>query len=58
MPALSKSQQAVAAIALHSPEKLKNKNVVKMGKESLLHFASTPTKGLPKHKGHKKTKRK
>jgi hypothetical protein len=52
MPALSKSQQALMAIALHNPSKLKKKNqgVLKMSKEQLDEYASTPKKNLPKRK--------
>lgn len=53
MPALSKAFQAVTAIALHNPSKLKKRNrgVLRMSKEQLRDFASTPTKDLPDHKG-------
>lgn len=52
MPAKSKAVQAVTAIALHNPEKLykRNRGVLSMSKKQLEEFASTPTKGLPKHK--------
>lgn len=51
MPSLSKAQQAIFAIALHSPGKLKKKNrgVLKMSKEDLRDFAETPTKGMQEH---------
>ncbi len=52
MPAVSKAQQAMMAIAKHSPGKLfaRNKGVLKMSKDEMEKYASTPTKGLPKHK--------
>ena len=52
MPAVSKAQQALMAIALHNPSKLKRKNqgVLKMSKEQLDEYASTQKKGLPKRK--------
>lgn len=54
MPATSKAQQALFAIAEHHPEKLnpENKGLVKLGKKKLHEFAATPTKRLPKHKGY------
>lgn len=59
MPATSKAQQQLMAIAEHEPGKLypENKGVAKMGKEELHKFAATPTKGLPKKvsKRHSKT---
>lgn len=50
MPAESKAQQQLMAIAEHSPDKLykRNRGVLKMGKKSLREFAATKTKGLPK----------
>lgn len=55
MPAVSRAQQIVAAIAKHHPEKLhkKNKGMAKMSKEELDKYASTPRKKLPYHKGKK-----
>jgi hypothetical protein len=50
MPAKSKAQQAMAAIALHNPSKLKDKSMLSMNTKDLRHFAKTPKKGLPKHK--------
>lgn len=49
MPAKSKAQQKLMAIAKNSPSKVfsKNKGVLGMSKESLGDFASTPLKGLP-----------
>ena len=57
MPSTSKAQQQAMAIAEHSPGKLKGKNkgLLKMSSSQLHDFASTSTKGLPKHiKGKKK----
>lgn len=50
MPADSKAQQQVMAIALHHPEKLhkKNRGLLNMSKADLRDFASTKRKGLPK----------
>lgn len=50
MPAVSQVQQKVFAIAEHDPEKLhaKNKGLLKLGKDKLSEFASTPRKSLPK----------
>jgi len=52
MPAVSKAQQTLMAIALHNPSKLKRKNqgVLKMSKEQLDEYASTQKKGFPKRK--------
>jgi hypothetical protein len=52
MPATSKAQQQVMAIAEHEPGKLykKNRGLLKMGKAKLSEFASTPRKGLPERK--------
>ncbi len=49
MPAKSKAQQELFAIAEHDPSKLKsqNKGLLKMGKDKLSEFASTPKKNLP-----------
>lgn len=50
MPATSKAQQALFAIAEHNPSKLhaENKGLAKLGKAKLHEFAATPTQGLPK----------
>jgi len=66
MPAKSKKQRRLMAIAEHHPEKLysKNKGVAKSMSKSQLHdFAATKEKGLPKkkrtigkHRGSKKVK--
>lgn len=50
MPAKSKKQQALMAIAEHNPSAIqgKNKGVLEMSHEQLHDFAATPTKGLPK----------
>lgn len=49
MPAKSKAQQRLMALALHNPSKVKkeNKGVLKMGKKSLEDFAKTKRTGLP-----------
>ena len=54
MPATSKAQQALMAIAEHSPEKLygRNKGVAKMSQSQLHDFAATKRKGLPEHVPH------
>ncbi len=56
MPAKSKAQRRVMAIAEHNPEELykKNKGLLKMSKKQLHEFASTKEKGLPKKKSKKK----
>lgn len=62
MPAKSKAHQKAAAIAKHQPGKLhkRNRGMLSMTKTDLGHFASTKTKGLPKHtrKGKSRAKRK
>lgn len=52
MPAKSKAQQAMMAIAEHTPSKLykKSRGVLKMSKKQLREFAQTPTKSLPRKK--------
>jgi len=52
MPAESKKQRKMMAIAEHHPEKLykRNKSALKMSKEELHKYASTKEKGLPKKK--------
>lgn len=51
MPAPSTAMQQAAAIALHHPEKLygRNRSLLKMKREDLREYASTPHEGLPKH---------
>lgn len=54
MPAVSKKQRQVMAIAEHHPKKLykKNKGLLKMSKSQLHDFATTKEKKLPnKSKG-------
>jgi len=53
MPALSKKQRRMMAIAEHFPTKLyaRNRGVLSMSKQQLSEFASTPEKGLPARKG-------
>lgn len=48
MPAVSKKQQMLMAIAEHEPEKLykRNRGVLKMSHAQLHDFASTKHKGL------------
>ena len=55
MPAISKAQRKLMAMAKHAPEKVnrKNKDVLGMTGKQLSDFASTPEKGLPKKKGKK-----
>lgn len=52
MPAISKSQQRIMAMAKHNPKKLykKNKGLLKMTSKQLSDFAETKHKGLPEHK--------
>lgn len=49
MPAKSKAQQRLFAIAEHEPGKLhaQNKGMLKMGKSKLAEFARTKTSKLP-----------
>jgi hypothetical protein len=49
MPALSKKQRRLMALAEHNPGKVssKNKGVLKMSHGQLHDFASTKEKGLP-----------
>ena len=49
MPATSKAQQALFAIAEHHPEKVhgRNRAVLRMKKGQLHDFAATKTRGLP-----------
>lgn len=49
MPAVSKAQQRLMAIAEHEPDKVypENEGVLKMKKSQLREFASTKRKGLP-----------
>lgn len=53
MPAVSRAQQRLMAIAQHHPSKLykRNRGVTKMTLRQLHDFASTPRKGLPARKG-------
>jgi hypothetical protein len=48
MPAKSKKQRRLMAIAEHHPEKLyiRNKDVLKMSKEQLSHYSTTDEKNL------------
>lgn len=58
MPAKSKKQRQMMAIAEHHPEKLykKNKGAAKMSKKQLHDFAKTKEKGLPTKKKKKSKK--
>jgi len=49
MPAKSKAQQKLMAIAEHYPSKLykRNRSLLKMGKKKLHEFSSTRMKNLP-----------
>lgn len=51
MPSVSTAQRRAAAIALHNPEALsdKNRGMAAMNISDLMKFASTPEKGLPHH---------
>lgn len=51
MPAKSKSQQRLMAMALHNPDAIseENRGVLSMSDEDKEHFARTPRKGLPRH---------
>lgn len=53
MPAESKAQRRLFAIAENKPEKLqkKNRGLLKMSKKKLHEFAATKEKGLPQKKG-------
>jgi len=52
MPAVSKAQRRLMAIAKHHPKKLYKKNVgiLKMSQKQLGHYAETSEKKLPKKK--------
>ena len=56
MPARSKKQRRMMAIAEHHPSKLykKNRGVLKMGKGELHEYAATREKKLPMKKKRKK----
>jgi hypothetical protein len=58
MPAVSKAQQKLFAIAEHEPSKLykKNKKLASLGKTTLHEFAATKDKSLPMHVKKKKSK--
>ncbi len=55
MPAKSKAQQQLMAIAEHDPEKLykKNRGILRMTQQQMHDFASTSAKDLPKKKKEK-----
>lgn len=52
MPAVSQSQRALFAIALHHPEKLhsENRGLAQLPQRTLHDFAATPSKGLPQRR--------
>jgi len=60
MPAESKKQRRMMAIAKHNPEQLyaRNKGVLSMSKEQLSEYAETKEKGLPLKKKLAKRKMK
>ena len=51
MPAVSKAQQAAAAIAKHHPNELyaRNRGLAKLSLKQLAEFARTKTAKLPRH---------
>jgi len=51
MPARSTAQRRAAAIALHHPERLHaaNTGLARMSLSSLMHYASTSERRLPRH---------
>ncbi len=57
MPSVSRAEQQATAIAEHNPSKLyaRNKGLLKMSHQQLHDFASTKSKGLPKHAAKMKT---
>ncbi len=60
MPAVSKKQRKMMAIALHTPEKLhaRNRAAASMSKTDLEHFASTKETNLPARKKLRRAVRK
>jgi hypothetical protein len=59
MPATSKAQRIVMAIAEHHPEELyeRNKGVAEMTHKQLHDFASTPEKHLPTYAHARKARK-
>lgn len=59
MPAKSKKQRRMMAIAKHHPEKLykRNRGALKMSSEQLHEFAATRERGLPRRKKRKGRKK-
>lgn len=57
MPARSKAQRRLMAIAEHHPEMLRkeNRGVLSMGKKKLHEFAATKEKRLPERKERKES---
>lgn len=60
MPAKSKKQQGLMALALTKPKKVykKNRKVLKMTKKQLEEFAKTRRKGLPRTTKQRKARHK
>ena len=58
MPAVSKKQRRLFAIAEHNPEQLyaKNRGLAKLGKSKLHEFAAVSEKGLPLKKKSRRSK--
>ena len=58
LPAKSKAQRVVMAIAEHNPEALNpaNRGLLKMTHQQLHDFATTPSKNLPEHVKQSKQK--
>lgn len=58
MPAKSKAQRILIAIALHHPDEVseENKGVLDMSKSDMHDFAATKEKDLPEHVAKKKKK--
>jgi hypothetical protein len=52
MPAVSRAQQRLMALALHHPERVRapNRGVTRMTLKQLHDFAATPRKGLPRRR--------
>lgn len=56
IPAVSKAQRRLFAMAAHHPEDLsaRNQRLAQLPLTQLAHFARTPEKGLPAHVPHRK----
>ena len=59
MPAVSKAQRKLMAIAVHHPEQVhaKNRSVLLMSLSDLADYARTPEKALPTHVKKRETHR-